>query len=139
MKHLSPSIIRAALWAVRARSKAQRVVCGRGIGSPVDLPPAPPGTADASAAVTAVLARTRATCLVRSLVLQRWLADHGENVDVIIGVTPPSAGFRAHAWLDGHNASEADGFTEIHRLPAPPPAPAGWGRRGRGALARIGS
>lgn len=67
----------------------------------------------------ATLARTRATCLVRSLVLQRWLADQGEQVDLIIGVTPPSAGFRAHAWLDRTGEIGTEGYTELHRLPPP--------------------
>ena len=66
-----------------------------------------------------VLGRTRATCLVRSLVLQQWLADHDEPVDLIIGVTPPSQGFRAHAWLDRPNEEGTEGYTELHRLPPP--------------------
>lgn len=47
----------------------------------------------------AVLRARRATCLERSLVLQRWDADHGRRVAIVVGVTHRP--FRAHAWLEG--------------------------------------
>ena len=59
--------------------------------------------------------RTRAKCLVRSIVMQRYLADNGMDHDLVIGATAPSAGFRAHAWLDGESA---EGCTELLRIPA---------------------
>jgi hypothetical protein len=112
-------MLRAVVWTLRARRHARKAVWGDGIGTPVELPPAPAGSIEATDAVVATLARTRATCLVRSLVLQRWLADHGEPVDLIIGVTAPSAGFQAHAWLDRAGETGTTGYTELHRLPPP--------------------
>jgi hypothetical protein len=67
--------------------------------------------------VDRVLTATRATCLVRSVVVQRFLADNGEPVELLIGASSPKAGFRAHAWLA--RAAEADaghGFTVMMRL-----------------------
>jgi hypothetical protein len=112
-------MLRTTLWALRARHHARKAVWGVGIGRPVALPPAPPSPREARRAVDAVLIRTRATCLVQSLVLQRWFADLGEPVDVVIGVTAPSTGFRAHAWLDLPGENGNGDFTELHRLPPP--------------------
>jgi hypothetical protein len=53
------------------------------------------------------------------MVLQAWQAAHGRDLDVVIGVTAPSAGFKAHAWLDGEAACHSDGFEELTRLPSP--------------------
>jgi len=62
--------------------------------------------------VLAVLKRLDPSCLERSLVLQRWLAAHGDYREIVIGVTGADA-FRAHAWLDGE---EGPGFHEIARV-----------------------
>jgi transglutaminase superfamily protein len=64
----------------------------------------------------AVLRRRNATCLERSLILQRWYAAQGAPHDVVIGVTAPAGGFTAHAWLDGDSDEGAHEFHEIHRL-----------------------
>jgi hypothetical protein len=61
-----------------------------------------------------VLRRLEPSCLERALVLQRWLAAHGEPRVVVIGVTA-AQDFRAHAWLDGE---PAPGFHEIARVGA---------------------
>lgn len=61
--------------------------------------------------------RFPATCLHRSLVLQEWYRAHGDPRDVIIGVSAPSSGFTAHAWLDGLESHD-DEFTDLRRLPA---------------------
>ena len=74
--------------------------------------------AAAGRGVSAVLRRSRATCLVRSSVRQRWLAAHGDRRDLVIGVKPPAEGFAAHAWLDGDPESTLEGFTELTRVPA---------------------
>jgi hypothetical protein len=60
-------------------------------------PPALP--AGARRGVEAVLRRRRATCLEAALVRQRWLRARGVMCDVVIGVTAPRDGFKAHAWL----------------------------------------
>ena len=65
----------------------------------------------------AVLRRTEDTCLVRSIVLQRWYAAHGEPRDLIIGVTSPDDEFEAHAWLEDEPVDER--FRELLRRPPP--------------------
>lgn len=63
-------------------------------------------------------------CLSNALIAQAWRSDHGDQVDVVIGVTAPSSGFSAHAWLaDAPEAARA-GHTEIHRIPPPKARPA---------------
>ena len=42
----------------------------------------------------------RATCLERSLIMQRWLMATGQPHDVLIGVRSPRETTIAHAWLD---------------------------------------
>jgi hypothetical protein len=103
---------RAALWTLRAVRRARRDL-RRGV--PVDrvaLPAPPPAPRAAGSGVLAVLGHLDPSCLERSLVLQRWLAAHGEARDVVIGVTGADA-FRAHAWLEGE---EGPGFHEIARV-----------------------
>lgn len=38
---------------------------------------------------------------------------------MVIGVTAPGAGFKAHAWLDGEPAATSAGYTEVSRRPPP--------------------
>lgn len=65
----------------------------------------------------AILRRGGATCLEAALVRQRWLVAQGLACDVIIGVTSPSSGFRAHAWLEEPGRSVVmAGHVEIARL-----------------------
>lgn len=72
--------------------------------------------AHAGRGVNAVLRRAPSTCLERALVLQRWLADHGTDKDVVVGVTGRDD-FRAHAWLEGEAVDEQ--FQELTRLRPP--------------------
>ena len=81
-----------------------------------DAVKAPPElAASAGRGVDAILRRQDPTCLERALVLQSWLAAHGEPTDVVIGVTGMEGGFSAHAWLDGESPG---GFEELTRVPA---------------------
>lgn len=80
------------------------------------LPHPPQVHIDAMRGVDAVLRRQPSTCLERALVRQRWLAAHGQLREVIVGVTAPSAGFAAHAWLDGENDPCDSAFHELTRL-----------------------
>jgi hypothetical protein len=116
LRRTSPAMLRAAAWALRARFRARRIVRSSAVPDPAGLPMAPDAPLDAERAVRSVLGRTYAKCLVRSLVMQRWYTDHGEPCDVIIGVTSPQDGFRAHAWLDRPGELDGEGFTELHRL-----------------------
>jgi hypothetical protein len=74
-----------------------------------------------------VLACCRATCLETALVRQARAARAGIAADVIVGVTAPADGFRAHAWLDGDRVDPA--FAELWRCP-PTIAWPGQARRG---------
>jgi len=76
-------------------------------------------TATADRGVRATLRRTEDTCLVESIVLQRWYAAHGEPRDLIVGVSDPTDEFRAHAWLDGEEPPADGPFHELLRRPAP--------------------
>jgi hypothetical protein len=49
-------------------------------------------------------------------VRQRWLAAHGEPRAIAIGVTAPSQGFAAHAWLVGEDDPRVPVFHELTRL-----------------------
>jgi Transglutaminase-like superfamily len=111
MSRAAPSTLRAAWWSLRAVRRARREL--RQV--PVDrvrLPEPPSLPAAAGRGVHAVLRRLEPSCLERSLVLQRWLAAHGDPRAVVIGVTAADA-FRAHAWLDGE---DGPGFHEIARV-----------------------
>lgn len=62
------------------------------------------------------LRRMGETCLVKALVMQRWKAAFGEKADLIVGVTAPKLGFKAHAWLEGEPPCHDEGFSELVRL-----------------------
>lgn len=107
---------RAAWWAYRCLCDVrQRLAAGH---ADVGLaPPALPGRAVRG--VDAVLRRARSTCLEAALVRQQWLVGQGVRRDVVIGVTAPSDGFRAHAWLeDPSDATVAKPWHELTRLTA---------------------
>lgn len=114
-RRLDPQALRAAWWALGALRNARRDLAGGKLREVVLAAP-PPLSADSLRGVHAVLRRRPNSCLERSLVLQRWLAAHGRPVDVIIGVTSPSSGFRAHAWLDGEPIPSSVQLDELLRL-----------------------
>lgn len=111
---LRPAEIRAVLWAARAVRSTRRQLRRRPVTSLV-LPRAPRVSPGCSGAVDRVLGHSGATCLERSLVLQRWLAGQGIARDLLIGVRVGTGGFAAHAWLEGD--PQAAPFREILRLP----------------------
>jgi hypothetical protein len=79
------------------------------------------GAAHSGRAVRLVLACCRASCLETAIVRQARAAEAGAAVDVVIGVTAPASGFRAHAWLDGDRVDPQ--FVELWRYPAARPGP----------------
>jgi hypothetical protein len=111
---LHPATLRAALWAWRACRAARRGYAG-GLDHPARLPRVPDVPLEASRGVHGVVTRTGATCLVAARVRQEWEAAHGHRRDLIIGVSSPSAGFRAHAWLEGDPPCQGGGLTELVR------------------------
>lgn len=110
--------LRAAWWTLRAVRRASREV-GNGKLESVALPRAPLLPASAKRGVRGILRRSEATCLVQALVRQSSFAAQGIPRDVVVGVTPPSAGFEAHAWLDGDPECHNREFQELLRLPCP--------------------
>jgi hypothetical protein len=126
---LDPPVLLAAGWALLAHTLTRRRLRRRGLEA--SIPPAPPGLPGRGArGVSAVLTWRGATCLERSLVLQRWLMAHGSPADVLIGVAregpapgPPRApsGWDLHAWIDGID-NDGDDHQVLHRLPPRRPA-----------------
>jgi len=111
----SPSRALAVAWALTATVVVRRRLRRHGLQA------TSPGSswvpAGGEAGVGLVLGRLSPSCLERCLVLQRWLADHGRPLDVIIGVqVSRPANALAHAWLEYEPPGD---FAELLRLPPP--------------------
>lgn len=123
---LLPAKLRAAWWALRAARAARRRLARGGLDA-LALPPVPPLPHGAAAGIDLALRLGVRNCLVRSAVRQAWYAARGREHDLVIGVTTPSSGFRAHAWLDGDPPEASEGYVELTRRPVAgsrPEAPA---------------
>ncbi|TQN37940.1 transglutaminase superfamily protein [Blastococcus colisei] len=108
----------AGAWAYVALNRLRRELPQRGISAVVVRPRLvlPSGMEG----IRAVLRRRGATCLERSLILQRWLASQGHPTEVVIGVSAPGEEFAAHAWLAGYGFDpESLRYKELMRLPSP--------------------
>ncbi len=114
VRKLDPAAWAGAAWGLVAVEHVRRQLARRSLDQVV-VPPPPPLPDRARRGVSAMLRRRGATCLLQALVLQHWDAAHGQPRDLVIGVTPPSTGFRAHAWLDGDAPCHSDGFQEVLR------------------------
>lgn len=106
--------LRTAAWTLRALRRTRAALART--GRPAALPVAPMAPT-AYPVVLLILACGRAKCLSRSAVRQAWLTAQGDPRDLVIGVTAPSNGFRAHAWLDGDR--DGAGFAELSRSALP--------------------
>jgi hypothetical protein len=114
-----PATLRAAWWAVRACRRVRPALAGDDLEVAARrLPPVPRLPDSAERGVSAVLRRRGEACLVSSIVRQAWDVAHGRPRDLVIGVTPPSAGFHAHAWLEGDPPPRDFDFAELARRPA---------------------
>jgi Transglutaminase-like superfamily len=111
------TMLRAAWWAMRALRRVRRDLARDGVNAQVRPPPSLPDMAGRG--VLAVVKRSSATCLEESLVLQCWLAAHGQPHDVVIGVAPGGGGIDAHAWVEGTQDTGLEAYVELHRLPPP--------------------
>ena len=114
MNRFDPRALRAALWTWRAGRRVHRDLARSRLDA-VEVLSVPAVPTEAGRGVAAVLRRASFTCLERALVLQAWNEAHGHPRDVIIGVTKPSDGFKAHAWLDGDPPCHDEGFEELTR------------------------
>jgi Transglutaminase-like superfamily len=105
--------LHGALWAAWALIVTRRQLHAGGIDT-VRVPK-PRDLSDAAASgATAVLLRSRASCLTQSLVRQAWFAARGLEREVVIGVSRRE-GFAAHAWLEGDPVNDAGGYVELLR------------------------
>jgi hypothetical protein len=51
------------------------------------------------------------------MVLQAWLAAHGRQHDVVVGVARADGEMKAHAWVDfGKESTDSSFYAEIHRI-----------------------
>lgn len=108
-----PASLLAYAWA-----RLAVVAARRGHRSAVDARvPRPPGWLPDGArhGMVAALYHTGARCLVSATVRRAWDRAHGRPRQLVIGVTAPSTGFRAHAWLDGDPPCCSADFTELLR------------------------
>jgi len=109
--------LRAAWWAVLALRRLRGEISDLGLEAQVKGPPelAPEGLRG----VEAALRRRHATCLERSLILQRWLIAHGASHEVLIGVNGGAERIEAHAWLNRYDAeAQGEGFRILTRIAA---------------------
>ena len=107
-------ILRALAWSCRAVGEVRAVLRRGGVSAPVPGPPAVPR--QAVRGVRWGLVVRRATCLERSLVLQRWLAEHGDRRAVLIGVAKADGRTLAHAWLEGQERLNDREYVEMTRI-----------------------
>jgi hypothetical protein len=107
--------LRAAWWAEQALRSARRALA-RGEIRDIQLPVPPRLPLSAGRGVDAVIRRRRPTCIEVALIRQRWLAAHGRPRAIAVGVTAPSDGFAAHAWLVGDDEPAVSVFHELTRL-----------------------
>jgi hypothetical protein len=110
-------MLRAAWWAILALRRLRGEIPDMGLEVQVTAPPelAPEGLRG----VEAVLRPLHATCLERSLILQRWLIAHGASHEVLIGVSGAADRVEAHAWLDCYDPpAQGEGFRVLTRVAA---------------------
>jgi hypothetical protein len=96
--------LRAAGWALRALRRLRREIASAGLEVQVTPPPA--SRTASVRGVELALRLGRATCLERSLVVQRWLLAQGRAHDVLVGVAGGTAFLDAHAWIDRYDAED---------------------------------
>lgn len=109
--------IRGAWWALRSLRIVRRQLPTKRLDE-VEVPAPPVVSEPARNAVTAILRVRKATCLEQAFLQQRWASAKGIDKEVVIGVTAPSSGFRAHAWLEGDDPCHSYDFVEIRRQAA---------------------
>src|SRR5947209_3966958 len=100
LRSINPATMRAAWWTARSLRRLRMDLQANGLRAELRAPPHLPSTAVSGVTVTARC--LRATCLERSLLLQKWLLAHGRPHTLVIGVPAPGdEPFIAHAWLEG--------------------------------------
>jgi hypothetical protein len=119
LRRLDVPTVRAAVWAGWSLRRVRRALPNQGLDTRVAPPP--PLPPHAIRGVNGLLSRVAGpTCLERSLILQAWLASHGERYPIAVGVAVEDS-FEAHAWLEGYDAP-AERFSVLTRVEARPGA-----------------
>lgn len=113
----SPGGTRTLFWSLRTVGRIRQQLPQRPFGDVVlTIPPA--SDVRSRSAMNAGLRLRRASCLEQALLRQRFDAANGVQRTLIIAVTSPANGFRAHSWLEGERQHDPS-MREIVRLPAP--------------------
>ncbi len=107
--------LRAAGWAMRALRQVRRDMPFQGLDVRVLAPPS--ATRLGVRGVEAALRMRGATCLERSLIVQRWLMASGSPHDVLVGVAGSSRSMEAHAWIQRYDREEEDFHVLTRVLP----------------------
>ena len=106
------------VWAWRALRALRRDLKVVGLEAVVAPCPRSVVSRPGELGVRSVLWLGRATCLERSLIVQRLLAVAGRPHEVAIGVKSADEAFAAHAWVVGHDdPAEQASYTVLTRLP----------------------
>jgi hypothetical protein len=118
LRGINASTLRAAWWTARSLRRLRIDLQANGLRAELTAPPRLPSTAVSGLTVTTRC--MRATCLERSLLLQKWLLAHGRPYTLVIGVPAPGVEpFIAHAWLEGHDRADHDAaYSQLVRLHA---------------------
>jgi hypothetical protein len=111
LAHGALPTLRASAWALRALRRLRRELPSAGLDVCVVVPPQLPGASVRG--VELALRLGRATCLERSLVVQRWLLARHERHDVLVGVAGGAAALDAHAWIDRYDPVAAGSGYEV--------------------------
>jgi hypothetical protein len=107
--------LRAAGWALLALRRLRGRISRDGLE--VEVIAAPPSQSASVRGVELALRLRRATCLERSLVVQRWLLAQGRPHDVLVGVSGGVDAIDAHAWIDRYDADEqGEGYRVLTRV-----------------------
>ena len=115
MRRVTLDDLRAALWTTRCLVRYQVQQRRRRVED-IAFPPAGRIGVSGGRAVALILRRRDQRCLSNALIAQAWRADHGDFVDVVIGVASPATGFSAHAWLADTGDAGAGGHAAISRI-----------------------
>ena len=109
------AVLRGLVWAAGAVGEVRSQLGEGGVRATVPPPPSLPPAGIRG--VTWGVALRRASCLERSLVLQRWHLAQGRERTVIIGVAVEGGTTLAHAWLEGEEHHNDRSYVEITRVP----------------------
>lgn len=109
-----PACWRAALWTLKVLKEVQGDLPVVKL-TEITVTPPPRLPARAVMGVKGALHRRPHTCLMRAVILRAWYDGQGDHRSIVIGVTKPSAGFRAHAWVEGELPCQDAGFEELTR------------------------